>query len=417
MKLTRHNGRANKDGVYTTAHNDRSFDVENSDHIDNERVQQNIYWDCINGYYQHQSGEDRKEVTFDDAEDIFYCSRYADFVKGQNARNEKNRHPERNRSAVELRLNKKTCPEETIFQIGTMEDHASPETLLRIVNDFLQEMEKRFGQNVHILDWALHMDEATPHIHERHVFDCENKYGEIAPQQEKALEKLGFDLPHPDQPIGRHNNRKMTFDSACRVMLFDICKKYGLHLDEEPEYGGRAYLEKQDFILMKQREQMKAQQEEIRTNEDRLETLTIKVNQMENLVEDVADAAYNKAVEVVTDAVAAQVHQEDIQLIRGTQEWLKSPNRKAPEKERLYAINRLEGVITKITNAMSNTLQKVMTLLKHPSISNAAKDEIKTAARTSLRSLLADAKVQADEANAARREQQKRTKQQQRREQ
>lgn len=35
----------------------------------------------------------------------------------------------------------------------------------------------------------------------------------------------------------------MTFDSACRVLLFDVAKKHGLQLEEEPEYGGRAYLE------------------------------------------------------------------------------------------------------------------------------------------------------------------------------
>ena len=34
----------------------------------------------------------------------------------------------------------------------------------------------KFGKHVHVLDWALHLDESTHHIHERHVFDCENKY-------------------------------------------------------------------------------------------------------------------------------------------------------------------------------------------------------------------------------------------------
>ena len=85
------------------------------------------------------------------------------------------------------------------------------------------------------------------------MFDCENQYGEIAPQQEKALEALGFELPEPDKPVGRKNNRKITFDSACRVLLFDVAKKHGLQLEEEPEYGGRAYLEKQDYILFKQK--------------------------------------------------------------------------------------------------------------------------------------------------------------------
>jgi len=34
MKLTRHNGRAGKNGVYNPKHNDRRFGIENSEHID-----------------------------------------------------------------------------------------------------------------------------------------------------------------------------------------------------------------------------------------------------------------------------------------------------------------------------------------------------------------------------------------------
>ena len=46
MKLTRHNGRARqyiagKNGVYNPKHNDRRFDIENSEHIDTERAKQN----------------------------------------------------------------------------------------------------------------------------------------------------------------------------------------------------------------------------------------------------------------------------------------------------------------------------------------------------------------------------------------
>ena len=127
----------------------------------------------------------------------------------------------------------------------------------------MDEFHERFGKHVHILDWALHLDEGTPHIHERHVFDCENKYGEIAPQQEKAFEALGFELPKLDKPLGRYNNRKITFDAACRTMLFEIAKRHGLELDEVPEYGGRAYLEKQDYILKKQNERIAEQKKEL----------------------------------------------------------------------------------------------------------------------------------------------------------
>ena len=48
----------------------------------------------------------------------------------------------------------------------------------------------------------------------------------------------------------------MTFDAACRTMYLDICKRHGLELDEKPAYGGRAYWEKQDFIRMKQKEEI-----------------------------------------------------------------------------------------------------------------------------------------------------------------
>ena len=93
------------------------------------------------------------------------------------------------------------------------------------------------------------------------MFDCENRHGELCPQQEKALEELGIPLPNPDKPKGRRNNLKQTFDAVCRAILFDSTKRHGLHLDQEPPYGGREYLEKQDYILMKQKEQLAAQEQ------------------------------------------------------------------------------------------------------------------------------------------------------------
>ena len=41
LKLTRHNGRAGKHGTYNPKHNDRSFNLANSEHIDPERVKGN----------------------------------------------------------------------------------------------------------------------------------------------------------------------------------------------------------------------------------------------------------------------------------------------------------------------------------------------------------------------------------------
>ena len=134
------------------------------------------------------------------------------------------------------------------------------------------EMERRFGEHIHVIDWALHLDEATPHIHERHVFDYVNHYGEVEPKQEKALEALGFELPDPDKKPGRTNNRKMVFDAVCRVILFDICKRHGLAVEEEPDPGnrGRSYLEKNDYIIQKQKKLIVEQETAI---EEKAQTL------------------------------------------------------------------------------------------------------------------------------------------------
>ena len=263
-------------------------------------------------------------ATFSDVERQFYETHYTAFVESQNERNAKIRHTERNRSIPDLLSSRKTCPEETIYQLGTLDEHASAEDLLNIVTEFIEEFKAKFGDHVHVLDWALHLDESTPHIHERHVFDCENKYGEVAPQQEKALEALGFDLPDPDKPLSRRNNRKITFDAACRKMLFEIAKRHGLELEEEAEYGNRKYLEKQDFILAKQKEQLAAQQ-------SKLDELTLKVNDMETLIDEVSAAAYDKAVEVVTDVVRTETRKEDMRMIEDTKKWVLSPERKAPQ--------------------------------------------------------------------------------------
>ena len=383
LKLTRHNGRAGKHGTYNPKHNDRSFNLANSDHIDPERAKGNIYWDCFHGFRSAIDPQDPDDLaaTFSDVERQFYESRYTIFIEGQNERNTKIRHTERNRSIPDLLSSRKTCPEETIYQLGSLDEHASAEDLLNIVTEFIEEFKGKFGEHVHVLDWALHLDESTPHIHERHVFDCENKYGEVAPQQEKALETLGFELPNPDKPLSRRNNRKITFDAACRKMLFEIAKRYGLDLEEEAEYGNRQYLEKQDYILAKQKEQLAAQQ-------SKLDELTLKVSDMETLLEDVSAAAYVKAVEVVTDVVRTETRKEDMRMIEDTKKWVLSPERKAPRATREYAVHRLDTVLNKFLKTMQTTATRLQENLLKLEIRQKGKEQVKEKARDSVLQLL-----------------------------
>ena len=286
MRLTRHNGRSGKNGTYNPKHNDRRFDVKKSEHIQLERTLDNVYWDCYQGLHSPENHEQEENAffSFEDIERLFYSDRYSSYCSAQHERNRKNGHPERNRTTDDLRVDKKTCPEETLIQIGTMEQSVPADVLKQVAIEYFEEFERRFGEYVHILDWSLHLDESTPHIHERHVFDCPNRYGEIAPQQEKALESLGIELPHPDQKTGRLNNRKMMFDSACRALLFDIATKHDLHLEQEPEYGGRKYLEKQDYIMMKQRQVIAEKQAAVEAEDARLEDRRERVRWEEELL-------------------------------------------------------------------------------------------------------------------------------------
>ena len=189
---------------------------------------------------------------------------------------------------------------------------------------------------------------------------------------------MGFDLPDPDKPLSRRNNRKITFDAACRKMLFEIAKRHGLELEEEAEYGNRKYLEKQDFILAKQKEQLAAQQ-------NKLDELTLKVSDMETLLEDVSAAAYDKAVEVVTDVVRTETRTEDMRMIEDTKKWVLS---KAPQTTREYAANRLNNVLNKFLKTMQTTAARPQEKLLKPEVRQKGKEQVKEKARDSVLQLL-----------------------------
>ena len=400
MKMTRHNGRSGKHGTYNPKHNDRRFDIANSDHIDQERAKQNVYWDCYQGFRfpTDQADEDQITYSFEQIERAYYHEHYGEYCEGQHERNRQSGHSNRDRSPDDLWKDKKTCPEESLIQIGTMEQSVPPDVLTQIAMEFFEEFERRFGDHIHILDWSLHLDESTPHIHERHVFDCENRYGEIAPQQEKALEALGFDLPNPDQKPGKLNNRKMTFDAACRAMLFDICEKHGLHLDHEPEYGGRKYLEKQDYILMKQKEKIAVQDQTISAKEAELHAITVRIEDTEAFVDEVADTAYEKAVEAVSRTVQEEVRNEDFEIIADTRNSLFRSYTFTPDTART-----IEAVFSAVMNRFKGVTQHISERLDSMFQSPKKKSEIKEPIKESIRDRLAKSQKRADELNARRR--------------
>lgn len=388
MRASRHNGRSGKHGVYDVKHNDRDFDVANSEHIDAERTKLNVYWDCYQGYCLNGDTSERK-MTFTEIEKAYYFEHYGDHVDAQNERNEKAGHAERNRTTDDVLKNNKTCPEESILQLGNIDCSVTPDVLAKVVAEFFEEFEKRYGSHVHILDWALHLDEATPHVHVRQVYDALNKYGELCPQQEKALEELGFELPDPTKKRSRFNNRKMCFDAECRKLFLDIGQKNGVELEYEPEYGGASYLEKQDYII-------ENQQKRIAKMQAALDDITLKVLDMENMVEQIADDAYEKACEVVADTVAEHTREEDIAELRSYKKWLTSDERKTPKDKRDFVGKCLDNLEARFRKMAQAVAKKVLGALQSPQIKEQKKEEIKERARVSVRERLAEHQKQVE---------------------
>lgn len=236
MRATIHNGRTSNLGAFTPKHNDRNFNINHAEHINPERVKLNRYWNWTG-----------KEITFEDAERSFYEKHIRQHLDAQNARYRAQRHAERVKSMDEYRRSPQTCPEEVILQIGKLGDTIPADMMARIIQEQINWEQQTFP-GVRVLDVALHMDEqGAPHIHERRAWVYTDKDGNSAISQNKSLEQMGVELPNPDRPRGRFNNRKQTFSKRCREHLLQVCREHGLEIEEIPQEKSKSGRTLEDY--------------------------------------------------------------------------------------------------------------------------------------------------------------------------
>lgn len=231
MRTTQHNGRANAAGqAYEARHNDR--DGFAAEHIDATRSANNWTW------MRYSDAE-----NFEQCEEWYYRRHFADGLDVKNARYEAQRHPERVRTLNQIRRNPRTCPEEQITQIGRVGDTVDARTLWKAVVAEINWEQRRYP-GVRYLDIALHQDEpgAAPHIHARRVWAGHDKDGNEIVGQGKALREMGVSRPHPNKPVDRYNNAKMTYTAECREHFQQICREMGLSIETEPREPGRSGL-------------------------------------------------------------------------------------------------------------------------------------------------------------------------------
>ncbi len=216
MKVSHSNSR--RQG--SASHNDRSFDVRKADHIDQSRMSENRYWCIYEG------------MSFEEAERKFYEEHYSQMIHRQNE------HRKDALSISDYLRIPRYCPEELILQIGcvddTIKDSAVFDTCFDKYMIYLKKWNQSHGGHMHVLNYAVHKDEATIHAHIRRVWDYITKDGVRRIGCSFSLKMAGVPLPEPDKPEGRLNNRKVTFDRMMRDQWIGICEEHGIMVERLP---------------------------------------------------------------------------------------------------------------------------------------------------------------------------------------
>lgn len=208
-------GKADRQGI----HNDRNFDVTKSDHINQDRVSWNKYWN-IYGY------ENR---SFEEIEKMFYEKNYSEHIDAQNQRYIEGRKKNLCVSLNDYYKAHRTRPEDLILQVGDKNQHITGEELWQVAMDYKEKFNQAYGAHCKILTMALHMDEATPHIHIRRAWIGEDKYGYAHASCRSALRQMGYDFDETETT--KRNNAKTKFTERERSLFEDACKEHGIDID------------------------------------------------------------------------------------------------------------------------------------------------------------------------------------------
>ena len=305
MKVTTDNARADSSG----RHNDRNFDISKASHIDAERSINNRYYTWNHDY----------ENTFADIEMNFYEENFQEGLNAQNQRNIENRNGHRNKTMKQYIRNINTRPEDRLLQIGNYFEHVTGDELWACALEYAQRFDEIYGDNCKILDMALHMDEATPHVHIRRVWIGTDDYGHKCVSQNKALEEMGFERPNLNKPVSPANNAKISFTELDRNLFIDICREREIDIEILPEPQGKQREEEIPIELFKEKHPIKAQLDKLKEEVKEQETFLIKADSfieqfrmmMLNLLK--RDDEYKKKLEELKEA-------ERNEKIKGIQE-------------------------------------------------------------------------------------------------
>lgn len=315
-RTTLHNGRKNKQGqAYSPRHNDRKFDLDKAEHIEQERTKENVYW--------HYLQKENPDMDFSTAEKVFYKNHFEEALKIRNSSYIQHGNKKQVKTLEEYM--QEHCPEETIWMIGNAEDMIPAKILHNVWTEQKTWMEAMFPQ-VTVLDWALHVDEqGAPHIHERHVFIGHDKKGREVVGQNKALAEMGISAPNPQKPTGRHNNAKMTYTAICRQHFQELCKRHGLDIEVQPRERSEMGLTQAEY---KTRQEEKA----AARAEMKMKAAEQTVNGLKEIEEQVSRQINDEYGELADIGLQKQSELSEIDNLRAEKAKLQEENEKLQEE-------------------------------------------------------------------------------------
>lgn len=179
-------------------------------------------------------------------------------------------------------------------------------------------------------------------------------------------------------------------------MFISICQKHGLDIDVEPVFGGASYLEKQDFIIMNQ-------QKRIDEKQAVLDGLMMKIEDVNVVVEEAVDLAYEKACEVVTERVKEETVKHDVDVVKDYGELLqKQPKEKLSDSSKSVASKVVNAIVFRLEKASQVFLGNIISALNEPKNKAKAKELIREQARVSIQEKLKEMQKQVKEAEKER---------------
>ena len=364
MKATYHNGRANKGGkVYNANHNTKAETRNQQRHIDHERTMENKIW--VRDLENLDSAKLRETGGSFDAsayELEFYKERYGAARERKNADYVRSGHKDDVRTMEQVIKSPKTAPLETIFQIGTSKETIDPVILEKATKEFINWMQKEYGSNMDILDVALHVDEATPHIHARCVLFGRDKEGNRDVNQSAAFRELKIERPDPTKKQGKYNSPLMTFTERNRQKFYDICQGYGLEIDREVKSPSQKYLEVLEYKTEKLQEELAQANEQLRKYEQQAQEAQDRKQQIDQVAEAAKKEAldfHSQTIEQATqeaDSIKAQA-QEEAQQITEQAETKKAAAEVTAAAIVEQAENQAEQIIGNATQTAQEALE------------------------------------------------------------